>query len=201
MSNDPTMLILLQNFRVPKPAIDESDHLNHGQCLNTNFHLNGAKTGSGMLEFLADSVVRVPHSPSWEQLGGLIIEVFVRFDGSSISTRRNIVEGDGCFAFYVAPGGDLRFDFFAKFVGLSDLSWQGVSSVLNAVAQPVELQVGQWYRLRASFDALTTARLWVDGHLVAQRSGFRSAVGSPGGAGISIGNWTLHNRLDCHLEI
>jgi hypothetical protein len=194
MIHDPAMMILLHHYKKAKPAIDESDYLNHGLCVNTNFVVDGAKLGSGALEFKTDSVVRVPKSPSWDQLRGLIVDVQVRFDGSSITTRRNIVEGDGCFAFYVAPGGDLRFDFFTNFIGQPDPDWHGVSSMSHAIAQPVQLLVGRWYRLRASFDALTTARLWIDGELVAQRSGFRSAVGSPGGQGVSIGNWTLSNQ-------
>jgi hypothetical protein len=195
MIHDPAMIILLHHYRKAKPAIDESEYLNHGLCINTNFIVDGAKPGSGALEFKMDSVVRVPKSPSWDQLRGLIVDVQVRFDGSNITTRRNIVEGDGCFAFYVAPGGDLRFDFFTNFIGQPNPDWYGVSSVSHAITQPVQLLVGRWYRLRASFDALTTARIWIDGELVAQRSGFRSGVGSPGGQGVSIGNWTLSNQF------
>ncbi len=190
-----TMLILLHHYRNAKPAIDESSHLNHGLCINTSYAADGAEIGSGALEFGTDSVVRVAKSPSWDQLQGLIVDVQVRFNGSEITTRRNIVEGDGNFVLYVAPGGDLRFDFFTHFVGQTNPAWKGVSSVSHTINEPVWLTVGRWYRLRASFDGLATAYLWIDGVLVAQRSGFRSGIRAPGDHGISIGNWTLDSRF------
>jgi hypothetical protein len=188
-------LIFLSHFRVSRPALDESDFLNHGTCVDTAFRADGAKQGSGALQFGPSAVVRVPSSPSWDELKGLVIDIMVRFDGSDFSSRRNLVEGDGCFAFYVAAGGELRFDYFGLVAGQTTPGWHGVSSLSDAVGPGLSLEHGRWVRLRASFDALTTARLWVDGQQVAQKSGFRTGIGSTGGAGVSIGNWTLSDQF------
>lgn len=195
MARDPKMLILLHHYRQARPAVDESQFRNHGLCRDTVFLSDGARPGSGALSFGANSAVKVAASPSWERLRALVVDVLVRFDGAALNTRRNIVEGDGCFAFYVAPGGELRFDFFALVEGQAAPGWHGVSSVAHAIAQPRPLETGHWVRLRAAFDGLATARLWIDGERVAQRSGFRSSIGSPGGAGVTIGNWTLSSQF------
>ena len=193
MSDSFTRLILLHHYRKAQPAIDESDFLSHGQCIATRFVANGATAGSGALEFSDQSVVKVPLASHWEQLRAVIIDVMVRFDGA-ITQPRNIVEADGLFAFFVAPDASLRFDMLSLVNGQVTPVWNGVSTVDHALAAPWIAQEARWQRLRVAFDGLSTAKIWVDGILTAQRNDFRSSLGTPGSDGISIGNWTLSNQ-------
>ena len=187
-------LILLHNYAKANPAIDQSGFLMHGECIATGFAADGMAPGSGAFVFAhPNSAVKVPMAPQWKDLRGLIIEALVKLDGP-IAARQNIVEGDSCFAFYVTPGGELCFDLVSLTGSQTKASWNGISSIAHATASPASLVPNKWVKVRAGFDGATTARLWIDDALVAERHDFHSGLGSPGPAGISIGNWTLHSQ-------
>ncbi len=190
MADDLTKLILLHHYRRPFPAVDESEFVRHGQCVNTLFEADGAKPGAGALLLGPSSSVRVAMAPHWERLGGIIIDVMVRLDGTP-GARRNLVEGDGCFALFVGPAGDLNLGVFAVAAGQTAPNWHGTSSVDHATSGPVTVDFGRWVRLRAAFDGMGTATLWIDGQPVARRFDIVTGLGSPGGVGVVIGNWTL----------
>lgn len=190
MADDLTKLILLHHYRRAFPAVDESEFVRHGQCVNTAFEADGAKPGSGVLVLGPSSSVRIAMDPHWERLGAIIIDMMVRLDGSP-GARRNLIEGDGCFALFIGPAGDLQLSVFATAAGQNGPDWHVTSSVDHAIDNSMSVDFGRWVRLRAAFDGVGTATLWVDGKPVARRSDLVTALGSPGGAGVVIGNWTL----------
>jgi len=201
MPSDPTILILFHQYTQPRPAVDRSRFLHHGACHNTHYLPDGAQAGSGALAFSRDDAsVKVAMAPHWERLGGLVIDVMLRLEGD-LSARRNIVEADGCFAFYVAPGGEVRFDIFSLVKGQGSASWNGVSSTIHAIGPGYRMTPGRWVHLQASFDGVATARIRADKRLVSERHDFRSSLGSPGGRGIAVGNWTLRSQYALHGAI
>jgi hypothetical protein len=201
MNGDPLELILLHRYREPRPAVDDSGFLCHGACQNTTQLVDGAEPGSGAFEFASgNSAVKVAPAPQWRNLQALVIDVVVRLD-TPLGGRRNIIEGDGCFALFVDGGGGVHFDMYSMVEGQSAQAWNGLSTAAHPPGSPFHIAPDRWTHLQASFDGLATARLWADDQLVAQRSDFLAPLGSPGAAGVTIGNWTLWDQYALHGAI
>jgi hypothetical protein len=188
-------LILDHEYTKPKPAVDSSRFMQHGTVVNTVHNPNGRQPASGALRFtVPSSEVRVPSGPAWANLGGMAVQVWLKLDALS-GQRRNIIEGDNCFALFVDSGGAVVASFLGLVQGQITPQWNIVSTALHSpTGNAVTCPVGVWTFVSFIFDGIGRARIWIDGVLAGVRTDFVSGVGSVGPAGVVIGNWTLCNQ-------
>jgi concanavalin A-like lectin/glucanase superfamily protein len=188
-------LILDHDFDKPVPAVDRSPFANHGQIFNASFNADGREAGSGALRFQQpDSAVRIAWRPVWQKLTAIALEAWVRV--SANGQRRNIIEGDGSFAFYVNPDDTLVGSVFSLVDGMSGPAWHVVSSATHSPDGVVHrVPLNQWCKVVFHHDGITRARLFLNDSIIAVRGDYRSGVGAVAGAGIVVGNWTLSNQF------
>lgn len=187
-------LILDHDFTTAIPAVDLSPFHHHGRPVDVAHHTDGRAIGSGAFGFHdPDAAVRIGPSPVWHSPGALAIEAWIKLGGAS--RRRNIVEGDGSFALFVAADHTLEGSVRTLVDGSTAPGWHVVSSRTHhptGVAEAVPLD--RWCKVVFHHDGITRARLFIDDRLVGTRSDYRSGVSSVGGAGVVIGNWTLTSQ-------
>jgi hypothetical protein len=189
-------LILHHTYKLFGEAVDISGFETHGQRVNVQFALDGVEPGSGALVFspAAGSRVRVRQQPVWQQLRALKIEAWARVD--ALGQRRNIIEGDGSFAFFIHPDGSLWGTFFGPTSPGGPLTWHGATSIHNT---PDGVQrfvpVGQWVKLTYVHDGVASLRLYINDELVAANYGLNAAVRPVAGLGVHIGNWPAGNQF------
>jgi Concanavalin A-like lectin/glucanases superfamily len=188
-------LILNYDFDQPVPAVDRSPFANHGQVIQAAFAADGRETGSGALHFQqAGSAVRTAWRPVWQKIVALAIEawIFVLPNGK----RRNIIEGDGSFAFFLDPDDTLVGSVFSLVDGAGSPNWNIVSSGTHSPdGMPQRVPLNRWCKVVFHHDGLTRARLFLDDRLIGVRGDYRSGVGAVGLAGVVTGNWTLANQF------
>lgn len=187
-------LILHHIYRNGPFAIDISGAESHGLVTAASYSHAGAKPDSGALVFKSPhSRVRVPLGPTglFQRLFALKIEVTVRID--ALGQRRNLVEGDDSFAFFVDPDGHLWGAYNGPQYAGGPKIWQGANSRDDAPdgGEPQKVPVNRWVTLRYEHDGFASIRLFVDGALVAANYKLRSGVPPVVNTGVSIGNWTL----------
>ena len=125
-------LILNYDFDQPVPAVDRSPFANHGQVIQAAFAADGRETGSGALHFQqAGSAVRTAWRPVWQKIVALAIEawIFVLPNGK----RRNIIEGDGSFAFFLDADDTLVGSVFSLVDGAASPNWNIASRPARTV--------------------------------------------------------------------
>jgi hypothetical protein len=140
------------------------------------------------------SRVQVRAHPVWQRLRAVKIDAWVKVD--ALGARRNIVEGDHAFAFYIHPDGELCGTVFAPMRRGGAVMWHGVTSVQHAPdGVPRFVPVGQWVKLTYVHDGIASLRLYIDDHLVAAFYDLVSAVPAVGSHGVHIGNWPAGNQF------
>lgn len=188
-------LILDYDFHQPVPAIDRSPFANHGQVLQAPFAADGRATGSGALLFQqAGSAIRTAWRPVWQKLVAIAVEawIFVTPNGA----RRNIVEGDGSFAFFIDPDDTLVGSVFSLVDGASVPNWNVVSSGTHSPdGVPQRVPLNRWCKVVFHHDGITRGRLFLDDRLIGVRGDYLSGVGPVAGTGVVVGNWTLANQF------
>lgn len=194
-------LILHHTYKLLGEAVDVSGLGTHGRSLNVNYLPDGIAPGSGSIGFdQPGSRVRVKPHPVWRRLRALKIEAWVKVD--ALGVRQNIIEGDGSFAFFIHPDGELLGTFYAPMTAGGPITWHGASSVSNAVnGEPYYIPVGEWIKLTYLHDGFASLRLYVDDRLVAANYGLISAVPGVSGYGVHIGNWPAGDRFTFAGEI
>jgi Concanavalin A-like lectin/glucanases superfamily len=123
--------------------------------------------------------IEVPHSDSLVPTIGLTVEAWVRLDPNGFTGSRAIVVKNSAFVVeaYVLRVlfGDLHFGFPTTTNGLVNLGTN------------VSLTPNQWHHVAGVFDN-STARLYLDGNLLAQITGLTGPVNSTGPNTLWIGN-------------
>jgi hypothetical protein len=136
--------------------------------------------------------VRIPASPAWQTLGGIKVEITAR-----ILTRAGhwqmLIAGDGAFSFFLRE--HILFATFAAPAGKS--TWpladsDGITSA-NDLFTPssfstYSVPTGKWITFGFLHDGLDTMELFIDGQLIARRTGLLAGVPGVGSLGVSIGN-------------
>lgn len=188
-------LILDQDFPTPVPAVDRSPFSNHGRVIHTTFAADGRGAATGALSFQhADSAVRIALQPVWQKLNALCIEAWIHV--TATGTRRNIIEGDGSFAFFLAPDDTLVGSVFSRVDGAAGPGWNTTSSGANSPGGAVHrVPLNRWCKVVFHHDGITRARLFLDDQLIGVRGDYRSGIVPVAGAGVVIGNWTLANQF------
>ena len=188
-------LILDQDFLTPVPAVDRSPFSNHGRVIHTTFAPDGRGAATGALGFQhADSAVRIAWQPVWQKLNALCIEAWIHV--TATGTRRNIVEGDGSFAFFLNPDDTLVGSVFSVVDGAAGPAWNTMSSGTHSPDGVVRrVPLNQWCKVVFHHDGITRARLFLDDELIGVRGDYRSGIVPVAGAGVVIGNWTLANQF------
>lgn len=195
-------LILDQDYRSAAPAVDRSNYSNHGRVLNASHSQDGRGAGSGALTFSqADSAVRIASKPCWHRLDAILFEGWVRL-ASGTGGRRNIIEGDSSFAFFINDDNTLVASLYARTSGGPGPAWTLVSSADHSPDGEVHrVPLAQWCKLVFHFDGLSQARVFINDRLVALRQDFASGLAGVGGEGVVVGNWTLSNQYAFAGEI
>jgi hypothetical protein len=180
-------LILHHPYTHVPEAIDISGAGNHGVVRrpDVGFTPDGASVGSGALTFdLPTSRVSVPRTPVFQHLQALKIETIVRL--RSLGDRRNLVEGEHSFAFFIQPDGTLWGTALGRQTPGGPLDWFGANSAPTGGGI---VPLNQWVKLTYIHDGFATIRLYIDGQLVAINSSLHSPIRPVGPRGIHIGNW------------
>ncbi|MBZ0303467.1 MAG: IPT/TIG domain-containing protein [Anaerolineae bacterium] len=196
-------LILHHTYEILGEAFDLSGYGNHGFRTSVPFQPNGMSANSGTLTFSGGpSRVQVIDKPVWGELAALKIEALVFLD--NLGQRRNLVEGDSSFAFFIHPDGVL----WGTYLGLAGTSttpaWVGANSDVATSPDGIKRTVplNKWTKLTYLHDGIATIRLYIDGQLVAINSTLRSGIRPVGGTGVHIGHWpgddryTFSGRID-----
>ena len=194
-------LILHHTYKLLGEAIDVSHNDNHGFRTAVNYLADGRATDSGALQFAGGpSRVRVTTKPVWQNLRAVKVETWVRL--TALGQRRNLVEADRAFAFFIHPDGVLWGTFLGPETPGGAPTWHGANSQANApdgITRTVPLN--QWTKLTYVHDGIASLRLYIDGQLVAANYTLVSSVPSVQPNGIHIGHWTGDDRYTFHGEI
>lgn len=174
-------------------AVDISPASNHGKSENVEYFSDGRYPGSGLLKFSkSESRVRIPQKTVWNHLYALKIETWVKLtlDGK----RRNIVEGDNSFAFFIHPDRTLWGTFLAPSKASASPIWHGANSKDNSPdVQKRTVPIGEWVKLTYVHDGFSSLRLYINDVLVAGNYDLISSVQPVQSRGIHIGNWPAGN--------
>lgn len=200
-------LILHHTYKLGGEAVDISHNDNHGFRTAAPFQPNGMAANSGALVFGGGpSRVRVTNKPVWQQMRALRIEAWVKL--SALGQRRNIVEGDLSFAFFIHPDGVLWGTFFDPAHKTPPLpgtsaSWPGVNSDAAAAPDGVRhtVPLNVWTKLTYLHDGVSAIRLYMNDALVGAYYGVRSGIQSLGATGVHIGHWPGDDRYTFSGEI
>ncbi len=184
-------LILHHTYKFMGEALDLSRHDNHGFRYDTPYLPDGRSPNTGALDFNGTSSgVRVPLNPTWLELGALQIEVWVRL--RSLGRRRNLVEGDSSFAFFIHPDGLL----WGTYYDVRSDAWVGAHTEppFTPGGGRITVPLGVWTKLTYFHDGFSTIRLFMNDTLVAVNNNLRAPIISVGGTGVSIGRWPGDGR-------
>jgi Concanavalin A-like lectin/glucanases superfamily len=172
-------------------AVDLSDHDSNGvpdSNADVIFLNDGATPGSGaVLLPIPKSRLRVRTSdPAWNRISGLKVEATVR-RGPHLTHGQTLVAGHNSFSFFLANNA-----LYATFrcPGKSTLPLQdtdGLNSSMHGI-QPTRVPQGKWVTVGFIHDGFDTMELYLDGEMVARRTGLRAAIPSLGPLGLTIGN-------------
>lgn len=180
-------LILHHPYTHLPEAIDISGADNHGTVRrpDVGFTPDGASPGSGALKFdLPTCRVLVPKTAMFDHLHAIKVETIVKV--RRLGGRRNLVEGDNSFAFFIHPDGTLWGTALGRQTPGGPLGWFGANSALAANGI---VPLDQWVTLTYIHDGFASIRLYIDGQLVGSNSSLASPIRPVGPFGIHIGNW------------
>jgi len=193
-------LILHHTYKLAGEAVDISHNDNHGFRTAVGFLANGMAPASGALQFAGGpSRVRITNKPVWQIPRAVKIETWVRL--TALGQRRNLVEGDRSFAFFIHPDGVLWGTFYDPShltppTPNSDPSWPGANS--DSLFSPDHLRhtvpLNVWTKLTYLHDGISSVRLYINDTLVGANYGIRASVPSVGPNGIHIGHWPGDDR-------
>lgn len=195
-------LILHHSYEVLGEGVDLSGYGNHGFRTNVAFQSNGRTANSGALVFSGGpSRVRVTNKNVWGDLAALKIEMWVKL--TALGQRRNLVEGDSNFAFFIHPDGVLWGTYFGRGNGSSTLAWVGANSDTafspDGVKRTVPLNT--WTKLTYLHDGIATIRLFINDQLVGINTTLTSGIRPTGPQGVHIGHWPGDDRYTFAGEI
>jgi hypothetical protein len=168
--------LLYENDGIPDKAMIDDDFLS-----------DGAAPGSGAVRFPRPGCrIRVPPGKAWQPLGGIKVEVTAR--RSLPTSGQTLIAGHESFTFKTVGQ-----YLFALFRGKSTLTAWGNSDGLDSFTDAVDFQphpvpIGKWFTLGFLHDGLDTMQMFIDGQLVAQRTGLLAGIPPVGALGVSIGN-------------
>ena len=188
-------LILHHTYEVMGEGVDLSGNGNHGFRTSVPYLPNGRAAQSGALTFSGGpSRVRVTNKAVWGDLAALKIEMWVNL--TALGQRRNLMEGDSNFAFFIHPDGVLWGTYFGKGNGLNALSWVGANSDTTFSPDGVKRTVplNTWTKLTYLHDGIATIRLFMNDQLVAINSTLRTGIRPTGPLGVHIGHWPGDDR-------
>lgn len=186
-------LILHHIYRNGPFAIDISGYENDGLTTAVSYLQDGIDRKSGALLFKSPhSRIRVPLKSKslFQRLFALKIEMTVRID--ALGHRRNLIEGDDSFAFFIDSDGYLWGTYNGSQYNGGPKIWHGANS-RDASPDGIQYKVPlhQWVNLLYEHDGFASIRLYINGTLVAVNYSLRSGVSPVVNTGINIGNWTL----------
>jgi hypothetical protein len=189
-------LIMHHSYQVMGEAFDLSGSANHGFRTSVTFQPDGRSPGTGALSFAGGaSSINVRNSAVWSKLAALKIEAWV-FMTALAGQRRNIVEGDSTFAFFIESDGTLMGTYHGLAGSATAPAWVGARS--NAAGSPDgnlhTVPLNQWVKLTYLHDGIATIRLYMDDQLVAINTTLRSGIKPVGPLGVFIGHWTGDGR-------
>jgi hypothetical protein len=173
--------------------VDLSDYDSHGQAIDAEFFKDGVVPGTGALRFAQpQSRVHIPVSPAWQTLGGIKVEITARLLTRAAHWQM-LIAGDGAFSFFLR-----EHILFATFAASPEKStWpladsDGITSA-NGLFTPSSfptypVPTGKWMTFGFLHDGLDRMELFIDGQLIARRTGLLAGVPGVGPLGVSIGN-------------
>ena len=180
-------LILHHPYRRVPQAIDISGMNIHGTVHQpgTGFAEDGREPRSGALAFNDPRCrVRVRPAAVFQKLTALKIEMVVRL--KAFGQRRNLIEGDSSFAFFIHPDGSLWGTSKGRESPTGPLDFFGTNTEFPGGAK---VPLNQWVTLTFIHDGFSTIQLAIDGQVVASRNDLYSPILPVGGYGVHIGNW------------
>jgi len=188
-------LIMHHSYQVMGEAFDISGADNHGFRTSVTFQPNGRAPGSGALTFAGGaSSINVRNKPVWGKIAALKIETWVNL--TALGQRRNLVEGDMSFAFFIESDGTLMGTYHGLAGSATAPAWVGARS--NAAQSPDgvtrTVPLNQWVKLTYLHDGIATIRLYMNDQLVAINTTLRSGIKPVGSLGVFIGHWTGDGR-------
>ncbi len=200
-------LILHHTYKLAGEAVDTSHNENHGFRTAVPFLPDGISPGSGVLEFAGGpSRVRVTNKPVWQHLRALKIEAWVKL--AALGQRRNLVEGDSSFAFFIHPDGLLWGTFLDSAHRTLPIpgygpDWVGANS--DSLYAPDHARhtvpLNTWTKLTYLHDGISSLRLYIDDALVGANYNIRAGLRSVGGLGVHIGHWPGDDRYTFQGQI
>jgi hypothetical protein len=185
-------LVLHHDYRKVVAAIDISGADNHGHPNDVTVTPGDEPSGKGALNFaMPTSRISLKTKPMFTRLHALKIEMTARI--GSLGQRRNLVEGDNSFAFFVHPNGVLAGTALSRLSAGGPLGWYGADSHMNSPSGGATVPANKWVKLTYIHDGFASIRLFIDDKLVAVNSSLHSSLRPVGSRGIHIGNWPAGN--------
>jgi hypothetical protein len=135
-------------------------------------------------------------SDMFAHLHALKIEFVVRL--RALGRRRNLIEGDNSFAFFIHPDGTLWGTAKGRRVAGGPLGFFGAST---AVPGGATVPIDRWVTLTYVHDGFSTIDLFIDGALVASENSLHSPIQPVGALGVHIGNWPAGNSYPFRGDI
>lgn len=195
-------LILHHTYKLAGEAVDISHNGNHGFRTATSYNHAGRFPDSGTLQFANNlSSVVVPSAPLWQNLRAVKIETWVKL--STLGQRRNLVEGELAFAFFIHPDGVLWGTFLGPAAPNASPTWHGANS--DTIYSPDGLKhtvpLNVWTKLTYIHDGVSSLRIYIDDTLVGANYDLVSPIPSVTAGGIHIGHWPGGNAYTFRGEI
>jgi Concanavalin A-like lectin/glucanases superfamily len=190
-------LICHHTYKCGGLPVDLSDYDSHGYANNVNILPDGVVAESGALQFTQPgSRVRVPVSPAWQPLGGIMVEVTARIL-TQAAHWQVLIAGDGAFSFFLRE--HILFAIFTTPPGLSTWPLTGTLADTDGISSaqglftPTDfptfsIPMGEWSRFGFMHNGLDTMELFVNGQLIGRRTMLKAGVPAVGLNGVSIGN-------------
>jgi hypothetical protein len=162
-------------------AFDVSEQGNHGLLLGGV--ASGAPAEPGTMRFNGgDTWVKVRPGPRFRDMRSLRVRVRAMVDAPThlMPHRHNLVEGHLSFALFVNPDYSLQ----ATILDATG-TWSGPATTPGIrLVQPL-----RWHDIEYTHDGVSTARLLLNGAVVAERLDVPGPIRDVGADGVAIGHW------------
>ncbi|MBZ0296458.1 MAG: LamG domain-containing protein [Anaerolineae bacterium] len=196
-------LILHHTYKMYGEAVDISRNENHGFRTAVSYTADGTGANTGVLNFdQPQSRIRVTSKPVWMHPRALKIEMWVYL--TALGQRRNLVEGELSFAFFIHPDGVLWGTFLGPETPGGAPTWHGANSDVPYSPDGVQhtVPLNTWTKVTYLHDGISSLRLYIDDQLVGANYNLIAAVPSVNTSGVHIGHWpgddryTFSGRID-----